>query len=87
MVVRGGSVKGEPKSETSRRLISLSTNIVCLPHYHLKNQLEMFEALGIPWTEDCYLFYNDQCEPTIPTQQPCVQTLRDESGFSGRAAA
>ena len=68
MVVRGGSVKGEPKSETSRRLISLSTNIVCLPHYHLKNQLEMFEALGIPWTEDCYLFYNDQCEPTIPTQ-------------------
>lgn len=61
-VNRGSDVR-EPKSESSSRLISLSTNIVYVPRYHLKNQQQMFEALGIPWTEDCYLFCNDRCEP------------------------
>ena len=33
----------------------------------MKDQLEMFEALGIPWTEDCYLFCNDRGEPYNPS--------------------
>ena len=67
VATRGGSVEGEPKSETSRRLVSLSTNIVYVLHYHMKDQMEMFEALGIPWTQDCYLFCNDRGEPYHPS--------------------
>ena len=47
--------------------MSLSTDIVYVLRYHLMDQLEMFEALGIPWTEDCYVFCNDQGEPYNPS--------------------
>lgn len=67
VAVKGGSVEGETKSESSRRLISLSTDIVYVLRYHLKDQLEMFEALGIPWTEDVFLFCNDRGKPYNPT--------------------
>ena len=67
VAVKGGSVEGEPKSETGRRLVSLSTNIVYVLYYHLKDQQRMFEALGIPWTEECYLFCNDQGKPYNPS--------------------
>ncbi len=67
VAVRGGSVEGDPKSETSRRLVSLSTNINYILYYHMKDQQRMFEALGIPWTEDCFLFCNDKGMPYNPS--------------------
>ncbi|MCY4653208.1 MAG: site-specific integrase [Dehalococcoidia bacterium] len=63
VAVTGGSVEGDPKSESSSRLISLSTDIVYVLRYHLMDQLEMFEALGIQWKEDCHMFCNDRGEP------------------------
>lgn len=38
VAVKGGSVEGDPKSESSSRLVSLSTNIVYVLYYHLKDQ-------------------------------------------------
>ena len=67
VAVKGGSVEGEPKSESGRRLVSLSTNIVCVLYYHLKDQQRMFEALGIPWAEDRYVFCNDRGRPYHPS--------------------
>ena len=65
--VKGGSVEGEPKSESSRRLISLSTNVDYILYYHMKEQQRLFEALDIPWTEDCYVFCNDKGRPYNPS--------------------
>ena len=67
VAVKGGSVEGDPKSESSSRLVSLSTNIVYVLYYHLKDQQRMFEDLGIPWTEECHLFCNDQRKPYNPS--------------------
>ena len=67
VAVKGGSVEGEPKSESSRRLISMSTNIDYILYYHMREQQRMFEALDIPWTEDCHVFCNDWGKPCNPT--------------------
>ena len=67
VAVRGGSVEGEPKSETSSRLISLSTNVAYVLYYHLRDQQRMFKALGMPWTEECHMFCNDRGRPYNPS--------------------
>ena len=67
VAVTGGNVEGDPKSESSSRLISLSTDIVYVLRYHLMDQMEMFEALGIQWTEDFHMFCNDRGKPYHPS--------------------
>ena len=82
VAVKGGSAEGEPKSEMSRRLISLSTNIVYVLHYHMKDQQAMFEGLGIPWTKDSHLFCNDQGKPYHPaTISHAFKRFATRAGF------
>ncbi|MCY4654660.1 MAG: tyrosine-type recombinase/integrase, partial [Dehalococcoidia bacterium] len=60
VAVKGGSAEGKPKSKSSRRLVSLSHDVLWVLSRHRENQMHMFEALGIPWTEDIFLFCNDR---------------------------
>ena len=83
VAVKGGSVEGEPKSETSSRLVSLSTNIVYVLYYHRKDQQRMFEDLGISWTEECHLFCNDQGRPYNPSSVThAFKRIARKAGFS-----
>ena len=82
VAVKGGSVVGEPKSESSRRLISLSTNIEYVLFYHMRGQQKMLQALGIQWTEDCYVFCNDQGKPYSPSSVThAFKRLASRAGF------
>ena len=83
VAVKGGSVEGEPKSETSLRLVSLGTNVVYVLYYHMKDQQAMFEALGIPWTEDCHVFCNDRGIPYNPSSvSHAFKRMARKAGFS-----
>ena len=63
VAVKGGSVERKPKSKSSRRLVALDENVMDALRHLQENQIEMFGAIGIPWTEDSLLFCNDHGRP------------------------
>ena len=67
VAVKGGSVEGRTKSASSRRLVALSPDVIRILSRHLESQMQMLEALGIRWTEDCHLFCNDRGVPFNPS--------------------
>ena len=83
VAVKGGSVEGEPKSKSSRRLLSLSSDVLWVLSHHLQAQLEMFEALDIPWTEECHLFCNDRGRPYHPSSlSHAFKRMAKRAGFA-----
>lgn len=58
VAARGGNVEGMPKSESSSRLVSFSSDVVQTLSRHMESHLEMFNAFDIQWTEN--LFCNDR---------------------------
>ena len=82
VVVKGGSVEGRTKSKSSRRLVSLSSEVIRTLTHHLEGQMEIFEALGVPWTEDCHLFCNDRGKPYHPSSfSKAFKRITRKAGF------
>ncbi len=83
VAVKGGSIEGEPKSESSRRLVSLSHDVLWGLSHHLRAQMEMFEELWIPWTEDCHLFCYDRGKPYNPSSlSHTFKRMAKRAGFA-----
>ena len=82
VAVRGGSVEGSPKTKSSHRLVSLSSVAVRALSNHLQCQKDLFEAIGIRWTEECHLFCNDQGNPYNPSSfSHAFKRIAKKAGF------
>ena len=88
VAVKGGSVESKPKSKSSRRLVALDENVIDALRHLKENQIEMFGAIGILWTEDglSILQQPRKAFPCLVIQQG-VQAHGKEGWLPGRASA
>ena len=71
---------GTPKTLSSNRRVVIGKENAALLRAHKEQQQQDFEALGIPWSEDGYVFVNAKGEPYHP------QTFSKNAKKFGRQA-
>ena len=62
----GKVVEGTPKTLSSNRHVAIGKQNAALLRAHKAEQRKEFEALGMPWSEDGYVFVNEKGKPPHP---------------------
>ena len=70
----GKVVDGTPKTLSSNRHVAIGKRNAALLRAHKAEQRKEFEALGMPWSEDGYVFVKSNGKP--PTHKPPPQLRR-----------
>ena len=63
----GEVAEGTPKTLSSNRHVAIGKQNAALLRAHKAEQRKEFEALGMPWSEDGYVFVNSDGKPPHPT--------------------